>query len=36
MQWKKPGWATIENELIRLTPEGWLRLDSLAAGLTGQ
>lgn len=34
--WVKPGWADIENETIRLTPEGWLRLDSLAAGLTGQ
>jgi len=33
--WVEPGWATIESETIRLTPEGWLRLDSLAAGLTG-
>ncbi len=34
-QWVKPGWASIENETVYLTPEGWLRLDSLAAGLTG-
>jgi oxygen-independent coproporphyrinogen-3 oxidase len=34
--WVKPGWADIENETVRLTPEGWLRLDSLAAGLTGE
>ena len=34
--WVKPGWANIENETVRLTPEGWLRLDSLAAGLTGR
>jgi oxygen-independent coproporphyrinogen III oxidase len=33
--WVRPGWANIENETVRLTPEGWLRLDSLAAGLTG-
>jgi putative oxygen-independent coproporphyrinogen III oxidase len=33
--WVKPGWASIENETVRLTAEGWLRLDSLAAGLTG-
>jgi oxygen-independent coproporphyrinogen-3 oxidase len=33
--WVQPGWAIIENETVRLTPEGWLRLDSLAAGLTG-
>ena len=34
-RWKSEGWATIESDIIRLTPEGWLRLDSLAAGLTG-
>lgn len=33
--WAEQGWARIENDVIRLTPEGWLRLDSLAAGLTG-
>ncbi|MEO5903166.1 MAG: radical SAM family heme chaperone HemW [Gemmatimonadaceae bacterium] len=34
-RWQSEGWATVENSVIRLTPEGWLRLDSLAAGLTG-
>lgn len=34
-RWRDQGWATVENGLVRLTPEGWLRLDSLAAGLTG-
>ena len=34
-RWKEQEWATIENDVVRLTPEGWLRLDSLAAGLTG-
>lgn len=33
--WTEQRWATIEDNVIRLTPEGWLRLDSLAAGLTG-
>lgn len=33
--WKEQGWATIDGKTIRLSPEGWLRLDSLAAGLTG-
>lgn len=33
--WKEQGWATIDGQTIRLSPEGWLRLDSLAAGLTG-
>jgi oxygen-independent coproporphyrinogen-3 oxidase len=34
-RWKEQGWATIDGRIIRLSPEGWLRLDSLAAGLTG-
>jgi oxygen-independent coproporphyrinogen III oxidase len=34
-RWKDAGWATIDGDLVRLTVEGWLRLDSLAAGLTG-
>jgi oxygen-independent coproporphyrinogen-3 oxidase len=33
-QWVRAGWASIDGDLVRLTPEGWLRLDSLAAGLT--
>ncbi|MGK2963852.1 MAG: radical SAM family heme chaperone HemW [Gemmatimonadaceae bacterium] len=34
-EWLSPGWARIDDGVVRLTPEGWLRLDSLAAGLTG-
>ncbi len=29
------GWLEWDGERVRLTPEGWLRLDELAAGLTG-
>ncbi len=34
-QWTRAGWAEIDGDLVRLNAEGWLRLDSLAAGLTG-
>ncbi len=34
-RWVRAGWAVIDGDLVRLNPEGWLRLDSLAAGLTG-
>lgn len=34
-RWTKAGWAEIDGDFVRLNPEGWLRLDSLAAGLTG-
>jgi oxygen-independent coproporphyrinogen-3 oxidase len=34
-QWARAGWAVIDGDLVRLNAEGWLRLDSLAAGLTG-
>ena len=34
-RWIDAGWAKIDDSIVRLTPEGWLRLDSLAAGLTG-
>ena len=34
-RWSDAGWARIDGEVLRLTPEGWLRLDSLAAALTG-
>jgi oxygen-independent coproporphyrinogen III oxidase len=34
-RWKGERWAEIDGDVVRLTPEGWLRLDSLAAGLTG-
>jgi oxygen-independent coproporphyrinogen-3 oxidase len=33
-QWVRAGWAAIDGDLVRLNAEGWLRLDSLAAGLT--
>ena len=33
-QWSEKGWATIDGDVVRLTSEGWLRLDSLAAALT--
>ncbi|HVF38343.1 MAG TPA: radical SAM family heme chaperone HemW [Gemmatimonadaceae bacterium] len=33
--WADAGWAGIEGDVIRLTPEGWLRLDALSSGLTG-
>ena len=29
--WEREGWAAVEGERVRLTPEGWLRLDALAA-----
>jgi oxygen-independent coproporphyrinogen-3 oxidase len=34
-KWTEQGWATLEGDVVRLTSEGWLRLDSLAAALTG-
>jgi len=38
--WEEAGWAVVddplENPRVRLTPTGWLRLDSLAANLTSQ
>jgi oxygen-independent coproporphyrinogen-3 oxidase len=34
-RWSSEGWATIDGDRVRLTTEGWLRLDSLAAALTG-
>src|SRR5881296_370949 len=32
--WVSAGWATIAGEYVRLTPEGWLRLDALVGDLT--
>lgn len=34
-RWSNQGWANVEGNRVRLTSEGWLRLDSLAAALTG-
>ena len=33
--WVAAGWAVIAHDHLRLTPEGWLRLDSLVGALTG-
>lgn len=32
--WLREGWAVLTDGRVRLTPEGWLRLDGLAASLT--
>lgn len=31
--WIREGWATLDDTRLRLTPQGWLRLDALAAAL---
>lgn len=33
-RWQREGWATVDRDVMRLTTEGWLRLDSIAAALT--
>jgi oxygen-independent coproporphyrinogen-3 oxidase len=33
-RWVEEGWATVDAGRLRLTPEGWLRLDALVARLT--
>ena len=33
-RWSESGWAEARSGRIRLTPEGWLRLDALVASLT--
>ena len=33
-RWVESGWAVLDGARLRLTPLGWLRLDSLAADLT--
>jgi len=35
-RWVDAGWAELENRRLRLTPTGWLRLDSLAADLAAR
>ena len=32
--WLQSGWAALDGSRLRLTPQGWLRLDTLAADLT--
>lgn len=34
--WESAGWAELDGDRLRLTPAGWLRLDSLAAVLTAK
>jgi coproporphyrinogen III oxidase-like Fe-S oxidoreductase len=31
--WIESGWAILENGRVRLTAEGWLRLDALVASI---
>ncbi|HWA16630.1 MAG TPA: radical SAM family heme chaperone HemW [Gemmatimonadales bacterium] len=33
--WRNEGWAEESDGHVRLTPEGWLRLDALVASVTG-
>lgn len=32
-EWERNGWATRASDRVRLTPEGWLRLDALVASM---
>jgi oxygen-independent coproporphyrinogen-3 oxidase len=34
--WAREGWAARAQDRVRLTPEGWLRLDGLVASLAGR
>jgi coproporphyrinogen III oxidase-like Fe-S oxidoreductase len=34
-RWSASGWAEAAEGRLRLTPEGWLRLDGLVASLSG-
>jgi oxygen-independent coproporphyrinogen-3 oxidase len=34
-RWRGEGWAAQEGGRLRLTAEGWLRLDALAVALSG-
>jgi coproporphyrinogen III oxidase-like Fe-S oxidoreductase len=33
-KWREQGWAQAERSRVRLTPQGWLRLDALVSALT--
>jgi putative oxygen-independent coproporphyrinogen III oxidase len=33
LQWEEAGWAVANGDRVRLTPEGWLRLDPLVASV---
>lgn len=32
-EWERSGWAVVTSDRVRLTPEGWLRLDALVAAV---
>lgn len=32
--WEEAGWADLANDRVRLTPQGWLRMNALVAALT--
>jgi oxygen-independent coproporphyrinogen-3 oxidase len=32
-EWERSGWAVSDSKRLRLTPEGWLRLDALVAAI---
>lgn len=34
-EWQLKGWAAAADDQVRLTPEGWLRLDALVASVAG-
>jgi putative oxygen-independent coproporphyrinogen III oxidase len=34
--WVREGWATVSEGAVRLTPEGWLRLDALVSQAVGR
>ena len=33
-RWSESGWASVLDGKVRLTPEGWLRLDALVASVS--
>jgi oxygen-independent coproporphyrinogen-3 oxidase len=33
LEWKRAGWASASEDRIRLSPEGWLRLDGLVSSI---
>ena len=32
--WQHEGWVVVDGDVVRCTPEGWLRLDALVGALT--
>jgi coproporphyrinogen III oxidase-like Fe-S oxidoreductase len=35
-KWRARGWVDDDTSVVRLTPQGWLRLDALVGSLTGR